>query len=331
VQAIDATLAASDFSAEATFVFLPPPPVVNDTLIYSCGRTITITAKGADIKWYRDLELTQLVASGEFHPTETQTVYAVQTISGYQGIPKRMEITIKDKPDMPLFLQSNPFTICEGLGLREIWVQGEGVRWYSNESLTTELSNTNSVEVSMSAATYYATQTIGGCESKPLAVNVQLVSIDSRLYVSDGKIWATEKAGDYYTWYRNGSYYRYTNEPSIPFDGQQATYTVSITKGWCSEYSAPFVTSPENITALEEGLESFFEVFPNPASSNLTLRSKRTNTTIGIFDAMGKMVYLTALDGIGEHKVDVSKWSKGVYVIIGNDGTNVYKKRLVLY
>jgi hypothetical protein len=221
--------------------------------------------------------------------------------------------------------------MCDGSSLRSISVQGQNVHWYSDAALTKELAQSNEIQIPASAATYYATQTVGGCTSDALATKVELMEIDSRLYYSAGAIRTRATEADYFYWYRNGVYYRYTTVPYIIYDGKPATYVVDVVKGQCQEYSEAFESQEENITAVEEVLESIFEVFPNPASSHIVLKSKHTNMSIGIFDAMGKIVYTASMDDSNELILDVSKWSKGVYLIVGNDGKNVYKKRLVLY
>jgi Secretion system C-terminal sorting domain/FG-GAP-like repeat len=330
VQAIDGSFAASAFSETGTFIFLPPPPGMNDTLIYKCGRTISLTAIGTDIKWYSDESLTQLIASGVFHPDVTQTVYVTQTVDGLRGVAKRVLITILDKPPVPTFSQSNPYSICENINNQTLWATGENVNWFSDASLTTLLSNTNQVQVPSSNATYFVTQTIGGCQSNSLAIQVQVITIDSRLYFSDNKIWSKETAANYFYWYRNGFYYQTTTEPFIPFDGEVATYSVQVIKGQCQEISQPFITSEENITAVEEMDESLFSIFPNPASSRVSIKSKLANSALSIYDSLGKLIYSLSLNSGGEKVIDTSHWIKGIYVVVMDDGKNVYTKRLVL-
>jgi hypothetical protein len=333
VQAIDGSFAASGFSAEGTFTFLPPPPVMNDTLINSCGRTITLVAKGTDIKWYKDNQLTQLLASGQFHPTETQTVYVTQTIDGYRGLSNRVQIVINEKPPLPVFSQANPYPICEGPGFQMLWVAGENVKWYSDQSLTSLLANTSDLQITSSNATYFATQTIQGCSSNALAVEVKTITIDSKLYYANDKIWTQAADADFFYWYRDGLYYRYTTVPYITFDGEIATYTVSVYKGQCQENAEPFLSSPENVTAVEEIPESLFDVFPNPSSSHVTLKPKSTSaiTNITIFDSLGKWVYSTSVDGNEEQTLNASRWTKGVYVMIVEHKKKIYAKRLVLF
>lgn len=330
VQAIDGSFSGSEFSTEGTFTFLPPPPVIKDTLIYTCGRMVTLTAKGNDIRWYKDEQLTQLITSGDFHPQETQAVYVTQTIDGYVSVPKRVQITISQKPPMPMFSQPNPFTICEGVGVSSLWATGENVRWYSNPSLTNLISSSNSLQIPSINASYYATQTITGCSSNALVVEVKPLIIDSKLYYNDGKIWTKAADADFFYWFRNGSLFQNTTVPYISFDGETATYIVSVYKGQCQEYSQPFISSEENITAIEDKWEFKFEVFPNPASTRLTLKSKELDATFSLFDSLGKLFYLTSINTGGEQTIDVSHWPKGVYILSVDDRKKKYAMRLVI-
>jgi hypothetical protein len=328
VQAIDGSFAASNFSETGTFIFLPVPPGIKDTVIYRCNRTITLTAKGNDIKWYKDENLTILIASGEFHPTETQTVYVVQTINGYQGIPKRVQIEINEKPPIPLFSQINPYLICEGSGIQTLSAMGENVRWYSDAILSNLVSSTSYIQVPASEATYFATQTIEDCVSNTLAAQVKVITINPQLYFKDGKIFSREEEGDNYYWYRNGFYYRSTTVPHIPFDGETASYVVSVTKGQCLKYSEPFIS---NITSTEEMPESILTIFPNPATSNVTIRGKQTNLSVKIFDSTGKLIYSSATISGNEHVINTTHWSKGFYIIVVDNMKDAYTKRLVIF
>lgn len=331
VQSIDASFAASGLSEAGTFIFLPPPPVISDTVIYRCGRTITLHAEGAGIKWFKDKELTEEIASGEFHPEETQTVYVAQTVDGYVGIPKRVHITIEDKPAAPALIQANPVTICASWGgTHSLSAEGENLRWYSDASLQTLMSSKVYLEIPTENANYFVTQTIGGCESDALMVKVEITTIDATIYFSDGHIRTKETEGDYYYWYKNGFFYESTTEPFLPFDGETATYVVGIAKDGCQDYSDEFISSEENITALEEDREVWLDVFPNPASTDITLKSKVPNTSVQIYNVLGNLVYETILKNAEEQTIDISGWAKGAYVVNMVTGKTVYKKQLII-
>lgn len=331
VQAVDASFAASGLSEAGTFIFLPPPPVIADTLIYRCGRTITLQAEGEGIKWFKDKDLTEEIASGEFHPEETQTVYVAQTVEGYIGIPKRVSITIEDKPAAPAPLQTNPVTICDSwTGTQYLSATGENLQWYSDASLLTQISSEAYLQIPAEKASYFVTQTINGCESDALVVNVEVTTIDATIYFSDDHIRTKETEGDLYYWYKNGVFYQATTEPFIFFDGETATYVVSIAKDGCWGYSDEFISSKENITALGEAQEVWLDVFPNPASTEITLKSKVPNTSVRIYDVLGNLVYETILENTENQTIDISGWTKGAYVINMVTGKTAYKKQLII-
>jgi hypothetical protein len=330
VQAVDGSFAASGLSEAGTFTFLPSPPVISDTVIYRCGRSITLTAKGTGIKWFKDQGLTEQIASGEFHPQESQTVYVAQTIDGYLGIPKRVRITIVDKPAAPVLFGPNPVHLCASwIGSYNLSAEGVNVRWYSDASLQTLISSQNYVMIPIQNKSYFVTQTINGCESNALIVNTEITTIDATIYFSDGHIRTKETEGDHYSWYKNGIFYKATTKPFIPFDGKTATYVVVITKDGCQAYSEEYISSEENITALEEAPEGWLDVFPNPASTDITLQSKVPNTRVRIYDVLGNLVYEKILQ-TEKQTIHINGWAKGTYVINMDAGKVAYKKKLMI-
>lgn len=328
VQAIDESYAGSPLSIEGSFEFVPPPPLIKDTIIYRCGRTVTLGTSGSELKWYGDKELTQLKATGTFHPEQTQTVFVTNSINGVEGIAREVHIQIQDKPEAPTSVAS-PFTICEGYP-QIISAAGLAITWYSDENLTDVLTRQQYLQIPATNATYYVTQTIDECESNGLAILVQVEEIDSEIYSDGVKIRTREEDADYYVWYRNGQYYQATNEPAIDFDGQVATYMVSIQKTFCSEISEPFLSSPGNITAIEEAPESLLKIYPNPTTSVVILKTGRAGALITILDALGKPIYSSRHDDSSQEALDISQWKKGVYTVVISDDNSVYSKRLVV-
>jgi hypothetical protein len=333
VQSVDGSFAGSPLSAEGTFVFLPPPPIIRDTTIYLCGRSVALSAEGTNIQWYSDRSLTQLIASGTFHPTESQSVYVTQTINGYRGIAKKVNITIVNKPSSPVLTEPNPIILCKGWagGVRSLYASGENVRWYADQHLQNVIATGNNASVMVSESeSYFVTQTIGGCESDPLRIDVELVDIDPRIYFKGGYLWSRGEEGDMFYWYKNGFFHAFTTVPYIPFDGETATYVVSVSKGHCSEVSAPFVSSEENITAVESPETVYFEVYPNPATLRVVVRAKESNATFKVFDARGILVHSFAVDKSGEKTIDTSRWNRGLYMIVAGDSNNGFMRRLML-
>ena len=112
VQAVDQAFIGSTLSAQAQFVFLPQAPLINDTVVYKCDRQITLTAVGTDIEWYSDEALTNKVASGIYSPQSSQKVYVTQREAGMRGVARPVQITIQDRPPVPV-ASVNPYFYCE--------------------------------------------------------------------------------------------------------------------------------------------------------------------------------------------------------------------------
>jgi hypothetical protein len=244
-------------------------------------------------------------------------------------VPKKVTITIMDKPSAPSS-SPNPFMLCETSAHQVAWVSGINVQWYTDQPLTNLISKENSLQIPVADATYYVTQTIDNCESDPLILKVVVNKINAEIYADGVNILTLEEDADSYEWYRNGDFWSYTSVPKIPFDGQVATYEVLIRKGYCYERSAPFVSSPDNITSVEEAPESVLSIYPNPTSSMVTLKTSKVIASIIILDAMGKRVYSAPHNNPIGKTLDVSRWAKGVYTIIIDDGKQLYTKRMVV-
>jgi hypothetical protein len=329
VQAIDASYAGSSLSAEGSFTFVPSPPIVNDTTVYKCGRTITVVARGTDVKWYKDKALTQFLASGEFHPEISQTVYAVQTINGVRGIPKFVRIVIYEKPPNPVSLVNNPLEVCSDLSSNVLMATGESIQWYTDSQLSNVVSTGPILSVTGGNEDYFVTQSLSNCESDPLKLEVHLVEIDSRIYYHDGNLVTRETEGDYYYWYRDDMYFKTTTVNKIAFDGEDAIYVVVVAKNGCQETSEPYLTAL--ITATEDPANETWSVRPNPATIAVAIVAVPQGSAISIFDAKGLLIQKIPYNGIDDPVIDTSQWTRGVYLVVTDDGETRTSKRLVLF
>jgi len=70
-------------------------------------------------------------------------------------------------------------------------------------------------------------------------------------------------------------------------------------------------------------------VFPNPATDQITIRNTKKNALIAIFSCDGKLMKRTLLDS-NDLSIDVSKWSKGLYIInIKNEIQTIIEKFVI--
>jgi hypothetical protein len=75
---------------------------------------------------------------------------------------------------------------------------------------------------------------------------------------------------------------------------------------------------------------SHFTIFPNPASSEVTLSLSKSLDHLKIMDVSGKVIYETKDVGAGDLKIDVSRYAKGVYFIIGKTGNDTEKQKFIV-
>ena len=328
VQAVDQSYLGSSLSAEGEFFFKPRPPLLNDTVIYRCARTIALTAKGENIEWFSDANLTTKIGSGVFSPQSSQTVYATQTIDGIRGIANRVAITIYEQPEKPGIEGINPYTFCENTGIQEIYLQasGENLRWYKDKNKVTLLVESTDLIVPALDSAYYVSQTIQGCEGPTEEVKVKSNRIDSRLYYDDGKIYTYEEDGTQYNWFYNSNPISNSNTNFITADGE-GSYSVYIQKNFCGEFSFPFV-----VTGIEATDEDIVKIYPNPTSGDFNVQfTQLKDASFTVRDVTGKQVYTRGqIHSLQPIPIFSKHWTKGVYFITISQGNRIISKKIVV-
>jgi len=136
-----------------------------------CGGSIiaNLTATGTAIKWYPTG-----IGGSQLSNTETlvngSTYYATQTINGCES-QNRLAVTVTiNTPTVPT--GSSTQTFCGGSTIANLSATGTAIKWYSSSNGGSQLSNTTSL---VNGSTYYATQTVNGCESQirfPVLVSI---------------------------------------------------------------------------------------------------------------------------------------------------------------
>lgn len=74
-------------------------------------------------------------------------------------------------------------------------------------------------------------------------------------------------------------------------------------------------------------------VYPNPASSNLTINLDLVgnNNSFEIYDMSGKLVKADALNNFdGSQEINVSEFSKGIYILKANNGSQIYTTKFIV-
>lgn len=313
VQAVDASYRGSALSAAGDFFFKPEPPLVSDTLIYRCGREVSLQARGENIEWFRDAALSVKLASGAFRPQVTQEVYVTQTIDGVRGIARKVAITIFEQPGKPALPAFNRYTYCRQNSGMPLFLQATGVniKWYSDKDLKNQVATGTGFPAPAEARTYYVTQTMQDCESPAAEVILQPVQIDTRISQSRDTLYASEKNGLSYQWYLDNRILSWETRRYIKIK-QDGRYTVRIYKDGCWENSQELVLSEPEPLAREE-----IRVYPNPSPGDVFVQvpAGALALEVKVFDALGRLVYQTSLDRSPGTPLPVptKKWMKGLY------------------
>jgi gliding motility-associated-like protein len=131
-----------------------------------------ITVSGQNIKWY------DAASDGNLLPNTTPlqngiTYYASQTINGCESTRVPVFVNIQNTP-APTGNQNQSFCSTENATLNNIIIAETDIIWYNSLSGNTVLPTSTLLQ---NGVTYYASQTINGCESPTrLAVSIQLIN-----------------------------------------------------------------------------------------------------------------------------------------------------------
>lgn len=132
----------------------------------------SITITGQNIKWYNAL------TNGNFLANTTLlqngiTYYASQTINGCESERVPVLINIQNTP-APTANTSQTFCASQNPTLSTLSIVGTAIKWYDNSTFGNLLADTTPLQ---DGQTYYATQTVNGCESPTrLGITVSLIS-----------------------------------------------------------------------------------------------------------------------------------------------------------
>lgn len=158
---------------------LPAPTVSNPAPYCADDPIASINATGDQVRWYLDVGLTDLVATGNsFTPSivTTTTYYVVQQPYNIASEPTAVTITIKPLPNQPRVDIPSPY--CTGDPMDPLLVVNPNteVRWYGDETLSQELATGPSLVLDIFESTsYWVTNTLNGCEGPELEVPVVLI------------------------------------------------------------------------------------------------------------------------------------------------------------
>src|SRR5690554_4231745 len=155
-----------------TFTVNPTPaaPTASNQSFCGSATVADLVPSGAGIQWYSASTGGSALSNGT-SLTNGATYYVSQTVNGCESARTPVTVTITPIPSAPT--ASNQ-SFCGSATVADLVPSGAGIQWYSASTGGSALSNGTSLT---NATTYYASQTVGGCESARTAVTVTVTPI----------------------------------------------------------------------------------------------------------------------------------------------------------
>src|SRR5208337_1477898 len=282
---------SSRLAVTATVNTTPAAPTGIATQIFCSGTNPLVsdlTVTGSNIAWY-DAATGGSVVSGSSALTGGTTYYASQTVNGCES-PTRLAVTatVNTTPATPTGLATQTF--CSGTSptLADISVTGSTITWYAGSSGGSSIPGTTALA---NGTTYYASQTVNGCESQTrLAISADVNSTPAAPGGSSAQTFCSGTnpavsnlavTGSNILWYDAATGGSIVSGSSALANG--TTYYASQTLGGCESSSRLAVTATVNTTpAAPTGIATqIFCSGTNPLVSDLTV----TGSNIAWYDA----------------------------------------------
>jgi 1,4-alpha-glucan branching enzyme len=163
-------------------------PTVTTPVVYCQSATATaLTATGSSLLWYTTASGGTGSATAPTPGTATAgstTYYVSQTVGGCEGPRASIVVTVNATPAAPTV--TSPVNYCQNATASALTATGSNLLWYTAPTGGTSatLAPTPSTNTT-GTTTYYASQTVSGCESPRAAIVVNVNAIPSAPVVTN--------------------------------------------------------------------------------------------------------------------------------------------------
>ncbi|WP_281226890.1 Ig-like domain-containing protein [Flavobacterium aquiphilum] len=165
---------SSRTSVSVTVTPTPSAPTASAQTFCSVeGKKVSdLLATGTSIKWYDAATAGTLYAGTE--TLATGTYYASQTVNGCESTRTSVSVTVTPTPSAPI-ASAQTFCSVEGKKVSDLLATGTSIKWYDAATAGTLYAGTET----LATGTYYASQTVNGCESSRTSVSVTVTPTPS--------------------------------------------------------------------------------------------------------------------------------------------------------
>lgn len=284
-----------------------------------------LVANGAGIKWYA-----AQTGGTQLAPTTaltTATYFVSQTVNNCES--SRTAVTVQvTQVQAPIFPQNQSF--CSGATLANIQVSfGTNLKWFANATGGNQLANTTV----LTTGTYYASQTVVGCESSRTAVSVIVNVVNAptgsatQTFVQGATIANLVANGSSIVWFASQADALNNVNPLAASSVlvNNTTYYAMQTVSNCRSTSPLAVTVTVTLSNNEVNKLSF-SMYPNPASEMITIEMDSEVKTVEIYSIHGQKVQTS-----NTKSVVLNNLAAGIYFVKVEDvdGLNSTKKLII--
>jgi uncharacterized delta-60 repeat protein len=290
----------------------PAAPLGSTTQTFCNSATVgDLVASGSTIQWY-DSQSGGSPLSPTTNLVNNNTYYASQTITGCEST-SRLAVSVSiNTPAAPL--GSTTQTFCNSATVNDLVASGSTIQWYDSQSGGSPLAPTTNL---LNSNTYYASQTISGCESASLlAVNVFINSVSDITTSLTGITISSNNTLASYVWLDCGNNFSIlSGETSQNFTPSvNGSYSVQLTENGCIDTS--LCVSISSVSLVENPFMYNIHVYPNPNSGNFIVDIGQVidKVDVTVLDLQGRIVLQKEFTQTQLFQMNLNE-SAGIYIL----------------
>ncbi|KAF2519493.1 T9SS type A sorting domain-containing protein [Flavobacterium salilacus subsp. salilacus] len=295
---------------EVTVNPIPVAPTA-DALQTLCSQATVsdIEVTGNNITWYDAPTGGSVVADDMVLAQGTSIYYASQTVNGCESTRTAVAVvlSVTSVPTVEALDFCGTATVAD-LSV----VNGEMPMWYDVATGGTALA----VDAAVMTGTYYVSQTLNGCESARVAVDVTVTDITTPVgeaiqeFTAGETIADLEVDGTNVIWFSDAELTVMIETTTVLEDGM--TYYAVSNSGDCASEALAITVDEVLRTAVIE--DAKFTHYPNPVEDVLNIEFKENITSVTIYNVLGQMVMERSTNGTNV-QVNMSTLSAGTYIV----------------
>ena len=268
------------------------PTAVAQSFCNSATVADLVTTSGTGIQWYANPTGGSPLASTV--ALTSTTYYATQTVSGCESPRTSVAVTITT----PVAPTAAAQSFCNSATVANlVTTSGTGIQWYANPTGGSPLAST----VALTSTTYYATQTVSGCESPRTSVAVTINTTAQPTASSPQSFTAPATIANIVVTGTTGTVTWYpTNADAIANTNalNSSTVLVNNTTYYATQTIAGCPSTPiavlVNVTLRNNSFDmSSLEYYPNPVIDVLNISYSNTISSIEVYNLVGQLVRTT--------------------------------------